>query len=143
MGGPNLEIFKFGMYIAFPIGWMYYFGTNLDHKFSIPDFWPKPNQMHKIPFEKDDINQELERLKNRRLALRRARLEQEGLLGGDGEESGSVGEDLGVSVRAPVKRGGILDRLAEKPVNEREDTQRTSSVHVESRKGWLDWAKGR
>jgi len=56
---------------------MYYFGTNLDQKFSVPDFWPRPNQTHKIPFEKEEIDSELARLKARRLELRRKRLEEE------------------------------------------------------------------
>lgn len=93
MGGPNLEVFKaiilsflfhfplivtqFGMYILFPIGIMYYFGTNLDGKFSVPDFWPKPGQTHKIPHEREEIAAELERLKQKRLALRAQRSEQE------------------------------------------------------------------
>jgi len=78
MGGPNLEVFKFGMYIMFPIVIMYYYGTNLDKRFSVPDFWPKPEQTHRIPFEKDEIKSELERLRARRLYLREKRLEQDG-----------------------------------------------------------------
>ncbi|KAI9879670.1 MAG: hypothetical protein M1830_007777 [Pleopsidium flavum] len=77
MGGPNLEVFKFGMYIMFPIAWMYYFGTNLENRFSVPDFWPKPESTHKIPFEKEDIHGELERLKQKRLARRARRLQVE------------------------------------------------------------------
>ncbi|KAK3719625.1 hypothetical protein LTR37_004162 [Vermiconidia calcicola] len=77
MGGPNLEVFKFGMYIMFPIGIMYYFGTNLDSRFKVPDFWPKEGQSHRIPFEKEEINEELERLKARRLAARARRMELE------------------------------------------------------------------
>lgn len=77
MGGPNLEVFKFGMYIMFPIGIMYYFGTNLDSRFAVPDFWPKEGQTHTIPFEKEDIHEELERLKQRRLAVRAHRLAME------------------------------------------------------------------
>ncbi|KAL3448531.1 hypothetical protein BJX65DRAFT_306968 [Aspergillus insuetus] len=61
--GGNLEIFKFGMYVIFPIGWMYYFGTNLDERFSVPGFWPTAEQSHKIPLEKDDINKELARMR--------------------------------------------------------------------------------
>lgn len=56
---------------------MYYFGTNLDSRFSVPDFWPKPGQTHTIPFEKEDIKAELERLKQKRLAARARRLEME------------------------------------------------------------------
>ena len=68
---------QFGMYIAFPIGWMYYFGTNLDNRFSVPDFWPKPEETNKIPFDREDIGKELEALRNRRLRLRDERLERE------------------------------------------------------------------
>ncbi|KAL8678758.1 MAG: hypothetical protein Q9186_004909 [Xanthomendoza sp. 1 TL-2023] len=75
MGGPNLEIFKFGMYIMFPIGWMYYFGTNLENRFAVPDFWPAPETTHKIPFERDELKAELERLKRRRLEGRARRIQ--------------------------------------------------------------------
>ncbi|KAJ4287632.1 hypothetical protein N0V90_012335 [Kalmusia sp. IMI 367209] len=73
MAGPNLEVFKFGMYILFPIGIMYYFGTNLDGKFSVPDFWPKPEQTHRIPYEREEIKAELERLKTRNAEMKKVR----------------------------------------------------------------------
>ena len=63
----------------FPIGWMYYFGTNLENRFSVSDFWPKPETTYKIPFDKDEIKGELERLRTRRLAVRARRLEQENM----------------------------------------------------------------
>ena len=56
---------------------MYYFGTNLDQRFSVPDFWPKPEETNKIPFHREDIGKELERLRDRRLRLREERLERE------------------------------------------------------------------
>ncbi|KAL8723819.1 MAG: hypothetical protein Q9181_007166, partial [Wetmoreana brouardii] len=56
----------------FPIGWMYYFGTNLESRFTVPYFWPAPGTTHKIPFEKDEMRAELERLKTQR-AERKAR----------------------------------------------------------------------
>lgn len=65
------------MYILLPVVSMYYFGTNLDKRFSVPGFWPKPEETHKIPFEKDEIQAELERLRERRLERRNRRLEQE------------------------------------------------------------------
>lgn len=89
MAGPNLEVFKFGMYILFPIGIMYYFGTNLDGKFTVPDFWPKPGQTHKIPYDRDEITKELERIKERNLENKRRREEQErmrALMEGSGKE---------------------------------------------------------
>lgn len=52
----------------------YYYGTNLDQKFSTPDFWPKPEQTHKIPFEREEIKSELERLREKRLWIRERRL---------------------------------------------------------------------
>ena len=60
----------------FPIGWMWYFGTNLDTRFSVPDFWPAPETTHKIPFEKEELKELGERLKAERLERRRKRLEQ-------------------------------------------------------------------
>ena len=51
------------MYIIFPIGWMYYFGTNLDDRFSVPGFWPTTEQSHKIPLEKEEIDKELSRMR--------------------------------------------------------------------------------
>ncbi|KFZ14510.1 hypothetical protein V501_03209 [Pseudogymnoascus sp. VKM F-4519 (FW-2642)] len=77
MAGPNLEVFKFGMYIMFPIGIMFYYGHNLDKRFQVPDFWPKPEQTHKIPFERDEIKSELDRLRAKRLYLREQRLKRE------------------------------------------------------------------
>ncbi|CZS92892.1 related to cytochrome-c oxidase assembly protein [Rhynchosporium agropyri] len=88
MGGPNLEVFKFGMYIMFPIGIMYYYGTNLDKRFAVPDFWPKPEQTNRIPFDKDEIHSELERLRQRRMYLRSKRLEQESAGGAQNKGSG-------------------------------------------------------
>jgi protein PET100 len=61
----------------FPIGIMFYFGTNLDSRFTVPDFWPKPEQSNKVPLEKDEIRAELERLRARRLFLRERRLANE------------------------------------------------------------------
>ncbi|KAK4106370.1 hypothetical protein N658DRAFT_415079, partial [Parathielavia hyrcaniae] len=68
---------QFGMYVMFPIGVMYYFGTNLDQRFSVPDFWPKSENANKLPLERDEIQAELERLRVRRLYLREQRLAAE------------------------------------------------------------------
>lgn len=67
---------------------MYYFGTNLDSRFSVPDFWPKPENSHRIPFERAELQDELERLKTRRLERRSRRLELEQKGEGDPEEDG-------------------------------------------------------
>ncbi|PQE09448.1 hypothetical protein CJF31_00004337 [Rutstroemia sp. NJR-2017a BVV2] len=75
----------------FPIAVMYYYGTNLDKRFSVPGFWPKPEETNRIPFEKDEIKSELERLKQKRLWLREQRLRNSNAganttSGGNGEE---------------------------------------------------------
>lgn len=64
------------MYVLFPIGWMYYFGTNLDERFSVPGFWPTTEQSHKIPLEKEDIDKELARMRMAD-AVKRERRERE------------------------------------------------------------------
>ncbi|KAF7186089.1 hypothetical protein HII31_12616 [Pseudocercospora fuligena] len=123
MGGPNLEVFKFGMYIMFPIGFMYYFGINLDSRFSVPDFWPKRGQTHEIPFEKDEIREEVERLKQRRLAARARRLAME------------------------EQEGGNQDREREIEVVPREYLKNTTVVNPETgeevgkKTGWFGWGK--
>jgi len=71
------ESLQFGMYVMFPIGIMYYFGTNLDSRFTVPDFWPKPENANKVPLEREEISAELERLRARRLYLRDRRLAAE------------------------------------------------------------------
>lgn len=58
------------MYLMFPIGIMFYFGTNLDERFAVPDFWPKPEQANRVPTDKDEIHAELQRLRARRMYLR-------------------------------------------------------------------------
>lgn len=60
------------MYILFPIGWMYYFGTNLDDRFNVKGFWPTEEQSHKIPLDKEEIDKELSRMRMAD-ALRRER----------------------------------------------------------------------
>ena len=70
---------QFGVYVLFPIGWMYYFGTNLEERFAVPDFWPKKEQSHKIPMDKSEIELELARMnreRDRRIMERKAREEQ-------------------------------------------------------------------
>ncbi|OAA66018.1 hypothetical protein SPI_02805 [Niveomyces insectorum RCEF 264] len=77
MAGLNLEVFKFGMYVLFPIGTMYYFGTNLDSRFAVSDFWPKPEEANSLPHDRDEIHAELQRLRARRLFQRDRRLAAE------------------------------------------------------------------
>ncbi|RHZ73368.1 hypothetical protein CDV55_108749 [Aspergillus turcosus] len=77
--GGNLEVFKFGVYVLFPIGWMYYFGTNLDDRFSVAGFWPTAEQSHKIPLEKEEIDRELARMRTIEAVRRERRLQREAM----------------------------------------------------------------
>ncbi|RUP52275.1 hypothetical protein BC936DRAFT_149532 [Jimgerdemannia flammicorona] len=65
MGGPKLEVFKFGVYIFFPVGVMLYFGgPDFYNKFvSHINFWPPVEQTHRPPTTREDIQRELERLR--------------------------------------------------------------------------------
>jgi protein PET100, fungi type len=90
--GSNLEIFKFGLYLAFPIGWMYYFGTNLDERFNVPEFWPTKEQSHTLPYDREELRQEVQRMQSEG-AKRRARLEgRMGVGEGEGQGKGEGGE---------------------------------------------------
>ena len=93
----------------FPIGWMYYFGTNLEERFSVPDFWPAPESTHKIPFEREEIKAEVERLKAKRLAKRARRLQAEGKTDEDatlvGETNRVTGRPTGQTVHWSLDRG--------------------------------------
>ncbi|KAL2752677.1 hypothetical protein ACRALDRAFT_2113157 [Sodiomyces alcalophilus JCM 7366] len=76
--GINLEVFKFGMYLMFPIGIMFYFGTNLDARFAVPGFMPKAEHSHKIPFDREDMKAEYVRLIRRQREIDQLRASREG-----------------------------------------------------------------
>ena len=94
------------MYLAFPIGWMYYFGTNLDRKFTIPEFWPTQEQSHKIPTERDDIRKEVQRIqgqiRERKLLLQ----QQDQNMGEDGSRVLEA-QGKGQEGELPERRGGL------------------------------------
>ena len=64
------------MYVMFPIGIMYYFGTNLDNRFSVHTFWPKPEECNKLPRDRDEVKAEYERIVARQ-RFRQAQLREE------------------------------------------------------------------
>jgi len=65
------------MYLMFPIGIMYYFGTNLDNRFAVEGFWPKAEHSHKIPFEREEMKKEYVRLMMRQRQVEQMRKEKE------------------------------------------------------------------
>ena len=86
---------------------MYYFGVNLDTRFSVPDFWPAPETTHRIPFEREELRELAAKLKAERLEKKRRRLEREGVVEGEGGGRGaeSVGT-FGVGSIERWARGG-------------------------------------
>lgn len=133
------------MYIMFPIGFMYYFGINLDSRFSVPDFWPKKHETHEIPFERDDIREEIERLKQRRLAARARRLAME-----EGEEERQGEQVVGENVREVLEGRRRREHLSGTRVVGRreggeEDGVAVGKDLVEEAKGkgggWFGWGK--
>ncbi|KAK0389420.1 hypothetical protein NLU13_2995 [Sarocladium strictum] len=83
MGGLNLEVARFGMYLMFPIGIMYYFGTNLDNRFSVPGFWPTAENSNKLPRDREELQVEYEKLVAKQRAKQAKKLEQEKQQGGE------------------------------------------------------------
>jgi protein PET100, fungi type len=68
---------QFGMYVMFPIGTMYYFGTNLDNRFSVPGFWPKPEECNTVPHDREELLAEYERIVAKQKLRQAKRLEEE------------------------------------------------------------------
>ena len=83
---------------------MYYFGVNLDTRFSVPDFWPAPDTTHKIPFEREELKELSERLKAERLEKRRRRLEREKQSEMEDGQSGEEGRQSGAQVAVVEER---------------------------------------
>ncbi|CCG82678.1 Putative uncharacterized protein [Taphrina deformans PYCC 5710] len=75
MAGGNLELFKFGFYVMFPIGSMYYFGSPdfFENYVKNLKFWPDEEKTNRPPVEREDIKSALEELKKDRLARKAAR----------------------------------------------------------------------
>lgn len=103
---------------------MYYFGTNLENRFSVPDFWPKPEQTYKIPFEKQEIHGELERLRQRRLEKRARRLDS------DEDVQGAI---------AAARAAERASQEAAPAVQAEKDLSKTDTGGG----GWLAWLGGR
>ncbi len=83
---------QFGVYLMFPIGFMYYFGTNLDNRFTVPDFWPRPEECNKLPRDRDELKIEYDRMIAARQRFKQARFEEEQQRAG-GEGASDRGND--------------------------------------------------
>ncbi|GAK65399.1 mitochondrial cytochrome c oxidase assembly factor protein [Moesziomyces antarcticus] len=78
MAGPNLELFKFGMYLFFPLAVMVHYGDpEWYHRNVLPirdQFWPKEESLYRPPRTSDDVRTALDEMKQKRLARREERL---------------------------------------------------------------------
>ncbi|CAG8670038.1 hypothetical protein RhiirA5_410562 [Rhizophagus irregularis] len=70
MGGANLELFKFSVYIFFPIATMYYFGA--------PEFYDS-HVKQRPPTTRDEILIEIEKLKAKK-KIRETRVENSNIV---------------------------------------------------------------
>ncbi|ETS59661.1 hypothetical protein PaG_06590 [Moesziomyces aphidis] len=79
MAGPNLELFKFGMYLFFPLAVMVHYGDpEWYHRNVLPirdQFWPKEESLYRPPRTSDDVRTALDEMKQKRLARRQERLQ--------------------------------------------------------------------
>lgn len=61
----------------FPIGIMFYFGTNLDDRFAVQGFWPRPEECNKVPRDRDEVKVEYERIVARQKLRMAKKIEEE------------------------------------------------------------------
>ncbi|KAL1934054.1 hypothetical protein VTP01DRAFT_6236 [Rhizomucor pusillus] len=68
MGGPRLEVVKFGFYVFFPVGVMLYFGGPdfYDRHVKGIKFWPDYETTHKPPTTSDEVKEALNKMKQER-----------------------------------------------------------------------------
>ncbi|KAH8550930.1 hypothetical protein BGW37DRAFT_496549 [Umbelopsis sp. PMI_123] len=68
MGGPRLEVVKFGVYVFFPVGVMLYFGGPdfYDKYVRGINFWPEFEKTHQPPKTSDEVRAALEKMKTER-----------------------------------------------------------------------------
>ncbi|KAJ7063084.1 hypothetical protein C8F01DRAFT_1250667 [Mycena amicta] len=72
MGSPNLEIFKFGVYLFVPLFSLVYFGDPAWYQTHVVPYRDKllppiEKTVRDIPFEQSRVREELERIKQERL----------------------------------------------------------------------------
>ncbi|KAF1797604.1 hypothetical protein V8B55DRAFT_1514836 [Mucor lusitanicus] len=68
MGGPRLEVVKFGFYVFFPVGVMLYFGGPefYDNYVKGIKFWPDINTTYKPPTTSEEVKSALDKMKSDR-----------------------------------------------------------------------------
>ncbi|KAK0546119.1 hypothetical protein OC846_005399 [Tilletia horrida] len=77
MAGPSLEVFKFGLYLFFPLAIMVHYGDpEWYHKNVLPVrdvFWPKDEDLYHPPRTSSDVKDALAEFRQKRIARREER----------------------------------------------------------------------
>ncbi|CDU26112.1 related to PET100-chaperone that specifically facilitates the assembly of cytochrome c oxidase [Sporisorium scitamineum] len=119
MAGPNLELFKFGVYLFFPLAVMVHFGDVSwydEHVRPIRDqFWPKEESLYRPPRTSEDLQSALDDMKAKRLAKREARLKEQG------EELSSTPAASVTAASAPATRAAAGEQQQSKIASMIED----------------------
>ncbi|KAI9228157.1 MAG: hypothetical protein DHS80DRAFT_31045 [Piptocephalis tieghemiana] len=84
MAGTRLEIFRFGMYVLFPIGYMAWIGDHQWYDRYVSDarktfYGVNEEKSYAPPHSSEGIQEEMERLKKERMERRKERLEKQTL----------------------------------------------------------------
>ncbi|OCH95646.1 hypothetical protein OBBRIDRAFT_788196 [Obba rivulosa] len=93
MGGPNLEVFKFGLYVFFPTALMLYYGDPdwyNHHVLSYKDkIFPPDERLHtRVPTDQTALREELAKIRARKLERKAEREREEASgRGSEGESS--------------------------------------------------------
>ncbi|PVF97298.1 hypothetical protein CPB86DRAFT_660494, partial [Serendipita vermifera] len=74
MGGPNLEVFKFGLYVFFPVAMMVHYGNPAWYQKHVIPYremlFPKQEDTNRLPTTREEIRAELEKARAERTARR-------------------------------------------------------------------------
>ncbi|KAL9936682.1 hypothetical protein V8E36_004750 [Tilletia maclaganii] len=77
MAGPSLEVFKFGLYLFFPLAIMVHYGDpEWYHKHVLPvrdSFWPREETLYQPPRTAEDVKTALEEYRQKRIARKESR----------------------------------------------------------------------
>ncbi|EJT96822.1 hypothetical protein DACRYDRAFT_112439 [Dacryopinax primogenitus] len=77
MGGPNLELFKFAVYVFFPVAIMFHYGNPDWYEKNVAplkdQFWPREDTLNRPPHDNITLQAELARFKAEREARRERR----------------------------------------------------------------------
>ncbi|PWN89892.1 hypothetical protein FA10DRAFT_266432 [Acaromyces ingoldii] len=142
MAGPNLELFKFSLYLFFPLAIMVHYGDPQwyhDHVLPIRDqFWPDERTLYKPPRNSADLKASLEEMRKERLAKRderegRARASTSTATPSSSSSSSNSGAGAGAAPN--LREGGALGKFYEaRETNRTGPTWRETWVEATQRK---------